>query len=348
MPKLRIPLVGFDGSGGTRVITQVANCLVEAGWQVEIVVPTYKKNLPFVLDAQVNVVVVSIVGRWPLLRYLLWMAFNATRGADVCMATYYLTPYPIFCAWLLRGKRTRLVYFIQHYEPLAQIQTKTLPRLLKAVLYSLVHTTYWLPFRQVAVSTWIKSQIGRRSITTLPNGIDTTLFYPMTLPSSQIMIGAVGRRGPTKGFDIFLKAIEPLREKVPISVLSDMPIEVPEGITHIHPTEPSSVGDFYRACTIFIFTSTIEGFGLPPLEAMACGAVVITTDCGGVREYANEDNSIIVPVDDVEAIREAIERLLADSALRARLRENGLATAKRFSLEQTCQAYREFFDGVIQ
>ncbi|MCB9438295.1 MAG: glycosyltransferase family 4 protein [Anaerolineales bacterium] len=348
MPSLSIPLVGFDASGGTRVITQVANCLVANGWDVEIVVPSYKATASFPLDKRIVLKVVPISGRWQMFRYLLWLAFNATQGADVCMATYYLTPYPIFFANLLRGWRSHLVYFIQHYEPLSQVQTKSAPRLIKRMLYLFACSTYWLPFRQVAVSSWIKDQIGRQSIMVLPNGIDTSIFYADNQPASATVIGAVGRLGPTKGFPIFLEAIQPLLGQVPIHVLSDASVLAPDGVKHIQPTDPASVGVFYRACTLFVFTSTLEGFGLPPLEAMACGAAVITTDCGGVRQYATEENSIIVPVDDAPAIQSAIERLLADPDLVARLRANGLATAARFSLDHTCQAYREFFAGVVQ
>jgi len=68
---------------------------------------------------------------------------------------------------------------------------------------------------------------------------------------------------------------------------------------------------------------------MPPLEAMACGVPVITTDCGGVRDFANNSNSIIVPTGDVHSIADAVTMLKKDKNLREDLRQQGLETAKK-------------------
>jgi glycosyltransferase involved in cell wall biosynthesis len=100
----------------------------------------------------------------------------------------------------------------------------------------------------------------------------------------------------------------------------------------------------YRACTLFAFPSRYEGFGLPPLEAMACGAPVVTSSASSLPEVVG-DAALLVAPDDVAGWAAALERLLTDAALRADLRARGLAQAARFSwqrvAEETLQVYEQ-------
>ena len=92
----------------------------------------------------------------------------------------------------------------------------------------------------------------------------------------------------------------------------------------------------YQACTLFAFPSHYEGFGLPPLEAMACGAPVVVSDASSLPEVVG-DAALRVPPDDVVAWAAALGRLLSDPALRAELRAQGLAQAARFSYHRVAQ-----------
>lgn len=92
----------------------------------------------------------------------------------------------------------------------------------------------------------------------------------------------------------------------------------------------------YQACTLFAFPSRYEGFGLPPLEAMACGAPVVVSDASSLPEVVG-DAALRVPPDDVVAWAAALRRLLSDPALRADLRAQGLAQAARFSYQCVAQ-----------
>ncbi len=97
------------------------------------------------------------------------------------------------------------------------------------------------------------------------------------------------------------------------------------------------------AATAFVFPSLYEGFGLPPLEAMACGTPVLCSDRSSLPEVVGDAALLFDPTDE-EAIRAAMRRLLRDAALREALRRKGLEQAARFSwrrtAEETLRLYR--------
>ena len=86
----------------------------------------------------------------------------------------------------------------------------------------------------------------------------------------------------------------------------------------------------YSAAALLAFPSLYEGFGLPPLEAMACGCPVVASDRASLPEVIGEAG-LLVPALDVEALAEAMLKVLSDAALRAQLVDRGLARAGRFS-----------------
>lgn len=100
----------------------------------------------------------------------------------------------------------------------------------------------------------------------------------------------------------------------------------------------------YRTATFLVYPSLMEGFGLPPLEAMTCGTPVAATNCGAVPEVL-QDNAVYFDPYDVESMVEALDHLCADSALRERLAERGKAHAVQFgwdrTADQTVQAIRQ-------
>lgn len=100
----------------------------------------------------------------------------------------------------------------------------------------------------------------------------------------------------------------------------------------------------YSGALAFLFPSRYEGFGLPVLEALACGAPVACADATSLPEVGGPGALLIAP-DDVAGWAEAIERLAADAHLRARLRAAGLAHAASFSWQRTARetlaAYRQ-------
>ena len=106
---------------------------------------------------------------------------------------------------------------------------------------------------------------------------------------------------------------------------------------------------WYRSAELFAYPSRFEGFGLPVLEAMACGTPVITTTSSSLPEVAG-DAALLVDPDDTTALTDALRRLLTDSQLREGLRAAGLRQAARFSwtrtATQTAQVYRDLLGAL--
>lgn len=101
---------------------------------------------------------------------------------------------------------------------------------------------------------------------------------------------------------------------------------------------------WYAAATVFTMPSLYEGFGMPLLEAMACGTPVVASSSSSLPEVVG-DAGLLAPPTDADALGAAILRLLNDADLRADLRERGLRQARRFSwaetAERTLRAYED-------
>lgn len=93
---------------------------------------------------------------------------------------------------------------------------------------------------------------------------------------------------------------------------------------------------WYAAASVFAFPSLYEGFGMPPLEAMACGTPVVTSNTSSLPEVVG-DAGLTVDPRNPDELGAALLRLLNNQSLRAELRERGLRQAQRFSWRETAE-----------
>jgi glycosyltransferase involved in cell wall biosynthesis len=105
---------------------------------------------------------------------------------------------------------------------------------------------------------------------------------------------------------------------------------------------PEDMPALYNAADLFVFPSLYEGFGLPVLEAMACGVPVVASNVSAVPEVAGEA-ALLVDPSDVRQICDAVERLLRDDTLRSALRERGLQRAAEFRWEKAARETVEVY-----
>ncbi len=102
---------------------------------------------------------------------------------------------------------------------------------------------------------------------------------------------------------------------------------------------------FYEAAAAFVFPSLYEGFGLPPLEAMACGTPVVTSGVSSLPEVVG-DAAMLVNPENVFDIARGIREVLLDERLRQRMIERGRLQVKRFSWERTAAEVLDVYRDV--
>ncbi len=107
-------------------------------------------------------------------------------------------------------------------------------------------------------------------------------------------------------------------------------------VTFLHDVADADLPALYSGARVFVFPSLYEGFGLPPLEAMACGAPVICSHASSLPEVVG-DAALLCDPRDAGQLADALARVLSDPALRDTLRGKALARAKQFSWERTAR-----------
>jgi glycosyltransferase involved in cell wall biosynthesis len=107
----------------------------------------------------------------------------------------------------------------------------------------------------------------------------------------------------------------------------------------------SQLPSLYRGAEALIFVSLYEGFGLPVLEAMACGTPAVTSNSSALREIAG-DAALLVDPTSVEMITKAMEQIVSDSSLRLQLRLKGLAQAAKFPWTNTIARVQELLTSI--
>jgi glycosyltransferase involved in cell wall biosynthesis len=104
---------------------------------------------------------------------------------------------------------------------------------------------------------------------------------------------------------------------------------------------------FYRLARAFVFPSLYEGFGLPPLEAMACGTPVVTSNVSSLPEIAGGAAILVDPYDS-QSIAEGMKRAVCDEATRTQMIERGLARARDFSWAQSVSTIHRIYMEVLE
>ncbi|MHC1589435.1 MAG: glycosyltransferase family 4 protein, partial [Candidatus Hecatellaceae archaeon] len=102
------------------------------------------------------------------------------------------------------------------------------------------------------------------------------------------------------------------------------------------------LASYYSQAEVFAFPSVYEGFGWPPLEAMACGCPVVSSNASSMPEILG-DAALLVNPYDVEGWRQALDQVLSSDRLRSRLSGLGLSRAKNFTWEKTAKQTLEVY-----
>jgi glycosyltransferase involved in cell wall biosynthesis len=158
------------------------------------------------------------------------------------------------------------------------------------------------------------------------------------------MVLALGRADPLKNLPLTLQAWRELPAPRPeLCLFGDEPeLATDPAIRYVDTPTDAEVNDLLSRATVFLQTSTHEGFCLPVLEAMSTGGAVVCTDAHGNRDYCVDGLNCLMPAAEPAAVAAAVGSALSDPELRCRLGEAGRVTAARYDWPSRIDALERF------
>jgi glycosyltransferase involved in cell wall biosynthesis len=185
--------------------------------------------------------------------------------------------------------------------------------------------------------------VSRGRIEIVPNGVDE-FFTPDGGEDDYVLF--VGTIEPRKGLDDLLAVWDSLPHPRPRLILCGDAgwgdVQLPRDAEVTGYVDRARLRELYRHARAFVYPSRYEGFGIPPLEAMACGAPVIATRTGAIPEYAN-GAALLVDPGDRDALRDALLRVLTDKSLRSELRARGPERARTYTWGRSAALMTQLF-----
>lgn len=258
--------------------------------------------------------------------------------SDAVIATGYQT-----APWVADNLGTsRGVYFLQYDE------RNLNPR---------AGETWRLPLARVAISHWVADTVSAAGFPVrgvVPNAVDPADFrVDSPIEGRAPRVVALYHRHPVKGPETLVNALHEIRRRFPSAEADVISARPPShrlpawARLHIRP----DTGDFRGICNraaVVLHTSRLEGWGLVPMEAAACGCAVVATASRGVAEYLRDGVSMIqVPVGDASAVADAAVRLLTDMALRTSFASAAVADVARFSWDASTDEFERLLVEIV-
>ncbi|MFN3820689.1 MAG: glycosyltransferase family 4 protein [bacterium] len=338
---------GLHRGGGVRMAVELSRELTIRGHEVTFLVAGKRVGYPVPPDIKVvkcgwdfNSPLVSVLGS------LLPIMFKIPPVDLIIASMYPLTAWSRVIGYF---KDLPSLFFVMGDEVHLFDDHHHIPNPLLVSLYRRLTVFSYHRAHIVVNSHWTATRIvsvgGPPPIGVIPGGVSPQFLAPHPKSSSlqePPHIVSVGRLSPAKGLNDLVKALNILvsnGRNVRLTLISpdvtalesaQFPYEI------INSQDDGQLVEAYRGGDIFVNPSWREGFGLPVLEAMACGLPIITTDCGGIREFVRHRiNGWVVPVRDPLTMAKAIDLLLGSPQLRSQLARAGWETAHQFTWERS-------------
>lgn len=325
--------------GGYKMVFEYANRLSDEGHQIQILFMNEGKFSNYRIPSYLKKIMVNritqIEPKW----------FNLNRGiekissyehnfkqklqtVDAVFATAVETVEPVENFF----PNSKKFYLIQDYESWRKSD-------------SYLQSTFQIGMVNIVVSQWLKSIVDiytEEPSILIRNPIDTNAYTYKQLSKSRKphTIGLLYHESPTKGLKYSMEVLNKLKQKYPDLQVSmfgipPRPVEFPKWIQYTRGASQEETVQIYNSVQVFLCGSVQEGFGLTGLEAMACGAALVTTDYQGAQEYAvNNHNALVAPVRDVEKLTRSVVRLFENPDLRDDIVSNAVEDAAEFSWDE--------------
>lgn len=337
-----LPVCERTPGGGSKVMFEYANYFANNGYIVTIYFCAWnlgnKKWIPKVIQRILAKTIVKIRPRWFKLhknirkKAIFSISDNEIEDNDVLITTHVSTIRSVSKLNKSKGIKINLIQGLENWN----------------VSDDELFETYRLGLINVAVASWIAKIVEDKSgnrCEYVSNGIDTTIFKEI-LPVEERNPHSIifhYREVPIKGCKYALKTLDLLSNKykdLQVTVIGNSvkSKEISDKYNYVYNVTAKEVAKLNNNAAIFMCSTIEEGFGLPGLEAMACGCALVTTDYLGGKEYAkNNINALISPVKDYETMAQNIEILMNDNKKRIEIAKNGIEDAKSHSVLNSAQ-----------
>ncbi|MGA3289044.1 MAG: glycosyltransferase family 4 protein [Candidatus Bathyarchaeia archaeon] len=292
--------------------------------------------------------------------------------ADVVVATAWETAYFVN---KLKNSKGEKFYFIQHYEiwnmwydeelwRKAESLEKDPNKLCLAMhdvvptdaklrkIKSLVDETYKMPLTKITISSWLRDllevKFKEKVEGVVTNGVNFETFYKQTNNRREKKILMPYRPTKDKGTEDGIKAFVIVKEKHPnvkfVLYGAASKKMVPDWITKCGSVSDNELKELYNSSEIFVLPSWVEGFGLPPMEAMACGCAVVATNVGGIPDYTIAGQTAMVsPPRTPEALAQNIIGLLENEGKLRKIAEAGHKYVQQFTWDRATDQMEQIF-----
>jgi len=343
----------FKTGGGNRVFIELANELAKMGHLVDFVFANNSdKSNTFSLDVKVGI---SKIGRYrnnkfqKIINLIKLFIFVKRRKNKAKI----IVSDPIMSILIPLLGKLQIYRYVQGddfglFDDRSLVSNKLFLRVLKFLIkLSFRYKVSYLFNSKFSYDNFIqhsdRSDVECRIV---HPAINHEIFYNKNIRQKDpISLCLVGRKHLFKGLDDFIQVWKANKSSLSdrikeIFIISDDDLSKYDlsDFKLISPENDLEIAQVYNKCGIFIFTSWREGFGLPALEAMACGCAVILTDCGGVREYASEgENCLMYHPKDRKRLKECLDLLLDSEELINRIGLSGQFASADFSWDNSAR-----------
>ncbi len=312
--------------GGHKIVFEYANRLVQAGFEVDICYQNRDVLKKFHLPEPLRRMATNFLARKGINWFPLSNKVKNYSGYDPAFLKHTKQYDYVFATgvdtaeFVQKQFSCRKLYLIQGYENWS-------------VSEEYLHSTYQMDFTNIAVANWLKPVVethSQKPCYVIKNPVDVG-FYQISNPlenRKQHTVAALYHTTPCKGFSYLMEALLQLKEKYPdfqaeIFGIPPRPAEFPDWIVYTQSATAEETVAIYNRVPVFLCASVEEGFGLTGLEAMACGAALVSTAYQGVLEYADETTALLSPVKDVNALAENVSDLFENDEKRIALAQTG-------------------------
>ena len=360
-----VPVYGHKPIGGVAVTYRYANAMASRGHDVSVVHGAfmqprqYARRLRYGRDLKIAARGAADLASGPPknggargpaffkmlpqvnLVYAVTLSPRHVPDADAVVSTSWRTAEAVARYPHAKGLHFQL---IQHYETWDGPKRR-------------VDRTWALPSQRIVISKWLASiadGLGVADGTVLiPYGMDLSEMAPgAPLEGRPQRVAMMWSPAREKGAKVGLAALTLARRRLPrleaaLFGVRPRPRSLPSWVDYFHDPDRRTLStELYSKSSIFLCPSWSEGFGLPGAEAMACGCALVTTDNGGVADYATGHiTALICPVGDSRALADALCQLCEDEDLRYRMARAGRDKAQSLEWEPSFDKFEHYLEA---